>query len=446
MGRQLGLYIHIPFCKSKCDYCDFYSLPEREARMDAYQKALLAHLKETAPQAKGYLVDTVYFGGGTPSFYGEKRLRELLSAVKKRFEVAGNAEISLEANPDSVDKKSMVRLRRAGVNRVSLGMQSAHDDELEALHRAHTWQQTRQAVAAIREAKVKNLTLDLIYGLPGQDMARWQDSVEQAIALQPEHLSCYGLKVEEGTPLCGRVQRGEVLPTDDEQADMYLWGVERLEAAGYHQYEISNFAQTGFQSRHNLKYWLTRPYLGFGPGAHSDFGGRRFSFVRDLDAYIDGVLNGGPIIDEDDLIPKRERSGEYLMLRLRTTWGIEEWEYRREYFMNFDPIEQKLAEYEHRGWAARDGQRWRLTPQGFLVSNQLIGELLALHTSDTLEPTLPWVRRERDQDIFALHRGEAVRAPPPPVLSALLSNTLLTSSQSTGFGGPGLFTKAAGVW
>ena len=265
MGRQLGLYIHIPFCKSKCDYCDFYSLPEREARMDAYQKALLAHLKETAPQAKGYLVDTVYFGGGTPSFYGEKRLRELLSAVKKRFEVAGNAEISLEANPDSVDKKSMVRLRRAGVNRVSLGMQSAHDDELEALHRAHTWQQTRQAVAAIREAKVKNLTLDLIYGLPGQDMARWQDSVEQAIALQPEHLSCYGLKVEEGTPLCGRVQRGEVLPTDDEQADMYLWGVERLEAAGYHQYEISNFAQTGFQSRHNLKYWLTRPYLGFGP-------------------------------------------------------------------------------------------------------------------------------------------------------------------------------------
>ena len=151
MGRQLGLYIHIPFCKSKCDYCDFYSLPEREARMDAYQKALLAHLKETAPQAKGYLVDTVYFGGGTPSFYGEKRLRELLSAVKKRFEVAGNAEISLEANPDSVDKKSMVRLRRAGVNRVSLGMQSAHDDELEALHRAHTWQQTRQAVAAIRD-------------------------------------------------------------------------------------------------------------------------------------------------------------------------------------------------------------------------------------------------------------------------------------------------------
>lgn len=397
MGKQLGLYIHIPFCKSKCDYCDFYSAPEREGQMDAYQKALLAHIKETAPQAKGYLVDTLYFGGGTPSYYGEKRIRELLAALRKRFELAGNAEITMEANPDSVDKKSMVRLRRAGINRISLGLQSAHDDELEALHRAHTWQQTLAAVAAIREAKLKNLTLDLMYGLPGQGMASWQDSVEKAIALQPEHLSCYGLKVEPGTPLCGRVQRGEALPDDDEQADMYLWMVERLAEAGYQQYEISNFAQSGFQSRHNLKYWLTRPYLGFGPGAHSDFGGRRFSFLSDLDAYINGVLNGGPIIEEDDLIPKRERSGEYLMLRLRTARGIEEWEYRREYFMNFEPIELKLAEYESRGWATQDGQRWRLTPQGFLVSNQLIGELMQLQESATLETTLPRLRRDQEE-------------------------------------------------
>lgn len=393
MSKQLGLYIHIPFCRSKCDYCDFYSLSGREDRMDAYQKALLTHIKETAPQAKGYLVDTIYFGGGTPSLYGEKRIRELLSAIRRRFEVAGNAEITMESNPDSVDKKSMTRLRRAGVNRISLGMQSAHDDELAALHRPHTFAQVQQAVADIRAAKIKNLSLDLIYGLPGQDMTRWEDSVEKAISLTPEHLSCYGLKVEEKTPLWARVNRGEILPDDDQQADMYLWMVARLEAAGYHQYEISNFSQSGFQSRHNLKYWLTRPYLGFGPGAHSDFGGRRFSFLRDLDGYIDGVLGNRPIIDSDDLIPKRERSGEYLMLRLRTTRGIEEWEYRREYFMNFDPIGQKLDEYEHRGWAARDGHRWRLTPFGFLLSNQLIGELLELQESATLETTLPIVRK-----------------------------------------------------
>lgn len=399
MSRQLGIYIHIPFCRSKCDYCDFYSLAGREDQMNAYQKALLTHLKETAPQARDYVVDTIYFGGGTPSLYGPKRVKELLGCIRRRFEVAGNAEITLEANPDSADQKTLAAFRRAGINRISLGMQSAHDDELAALHRPHTFQQVQEAVAAIRKAKLKNLTLDLIYGLPGQDMARWRDSVEQALALRPEHLSCYGLKVEPGTPLQARVDRGERLPDDDLQADMYLWMVARLETAGYHQYEISNFARPGFQSRHNLKYWLTRPYLGFGPGAHSDFGGRRFSFLRDLNGYIDGVLEGKPIIDSDDLIPKRERSGEYLMLRLRTTRGIEEWEYRREYFMNFDPIEQKLAEYEHRGWAARDGQRWRLTPQGFLVSNQLIGELLELQESATLETTLPRVRRERDQEI-----------------------------------------------
>ena len=392
MSKQLGLYIHIPFCKSKCDYCDFYSLPDREERMDAYQKALLTHIKETAPQARGYLVDTIYFGGGTPSLYGERRIRELLAVIRRRFEVAGNAEITLEANPDSADRRTMLHLRRAGINRISLGMQSAHDDELSALHRPHTFQQVQDAVAAIRAAKIRNLSLDLMYGLPGQDMARWQDSVEKAISLKPEHLSCYGLKVEEGTPLCGRVRRGEVLPSDDQQADMYLWMVARLESAGYHQYEISNFAQSGFQSRHNLKYWLTRPYLGFGPGAHSDFGGRRFSFMRALNGYIDGVLGGKPIIDSDDLIPKRERSGEYLMLRLRTVRGIEEWEYRREYFMNFDPVEQKLFAYEHNGWAARDGHRWRLTPIGFLLSNQLIGELLELQESATLETTLPKVR------------------------------------------------------
>ncbi|WP_294474889.1 radical SAM family heme chaperone HemW [uncultured Intestinimonas sp.] len=393
MARQLGLYIHIPFCRCKCDYCDFYSLAGREERMDACQKALLTHIKETAPQAKGYVVDTIYFGGGTPSLYGPKRVKELLSCIRRRFEVAGNAEITLEANPDSADKKRMRAYRRAGVNRVSLGMQSAHDDELSALHRPHTFQQVQEAVEAIRGARIKNLTLDLIYGLPGQDMARWRDSVEKALALRPEHLSCYGLKVEEGTPLQARVDRGERLPDDDLQADMYLWMVARLEAAGYHQYEISNFARPGFQSRHNLKYWLTRPYLGFGPGAHSDFGGRRFSFLRDLDGYIDGVLGGKPILDSDDLIPKRERSGEYLMLRLRTTRGIEEWEYRREYFMNFDPVEAKLAEYEQNGWAARVGQRWRLTPVGFLLSNQLIGELLERQESATLETTLPKVQK-----------------------------------------------------
>ena len=224
-------------------------------------------------------------------------------------------------------------------------------------------------------------------------MDSWKDTLEQTLTLAPQHLSCYGLKVESGTPLDARVQRGEQLPDDDLQADMYLWMVERLAQSGYKQYEISNFAQPGFQSRHNLKYWMGRPYVGFGPGAHSDFGGRRYSFVRDLDAYIDGVLGGGRVIDQSELIPHRERGGEYLMLRLRTTRGIEEWEYRREFFMNFDPIEQKLEEFERHGWAERHDRRWNLTPRGFLVSNQLISDLLTIQEGATLEGTLPRLKQ-----------------------------------------------------
>lgn len=374
--ESLGLYLHIPFCRSKCDYCDFYSLAGHEDRMDDYQKAVLVHMKELAPRAAGCGVDTIYFGGGTPSFYGARRIEALLRTIRHRFRVERDAEITCEVNPDSVDETSLRRLRRAGVNRISMGMQSACPEELAAVHRPHTAQQTDLAVEAARRAGVKNLSLDLIYGLPGQTMDSWRETVEHALTLQPEHLSCYGLKVEEGTALARRVARGEQLADDDTQADLYLWTVERLERAGLRQYEISNFARDGFESRHNLRYWKLRPYLGIGPGAHSDFGGHRFSFLRDVDGYIKGVLNKSAILDSDEIITGHERGGEYLMLGLRTSAGIEEQEYRHCYQMDFQPLEQKLLEYESRGWACRRGERWRLTPEGFLLSNQLIGELL----------------------------------------------------------------------
>jgi len=394
VGKKLGVYIHIPFCKAKCDYCDFYSLPDREGAMDDYLKALQEHIKETAPLTRGWQVDTIYIGGGTPSYFGAKRLRALLKELRRRMDVTRDAEITCEANPESVDVHLLRAIRRAGVNRLSLGMQSACDAELHAVHRLHDFSQVIAAVQAARKAKIKNLSLDLIYGLPGQTLDSWKQSLEQALKLQPEHLSCYGLKVEPGTPLDGRVTRGEVLPDDDLQADMYLWTVGRLDQAGYSQYEISNFARPGFQSRHNLKYWMGKPYIGFGPGAHSDFGSRRYSFVRDLDKYMGGILHGGTVIEDDQLIPQRERGGEYIMLRLRTVRGIEEWEYRREYSMNFDPLEQKLEEYERQGWAVKKDRRWHLTPKGFLVSNQLIGDLLAVQEAASLQNVLPRLRSE----------------------------------------------------
>ena len=396
MGECLGLYLHIPFCRSKCDYCDFYSLAGREDRMDDYQKALLRHIVESAVAARSFSVNSIYIGGGTPTWYGEKRLVELLHTIKRRFTLSKDVEITIEANPDSVDEKMLRHLRRAGVNRISMGMQSGCDQELQAVHRPHTYRQVVDAVTAVRRAKITNLNLDLIYGLPGQTEESWHKTVEKALILNPEHLSCYGLTVEEGTPLAQRVARGEQLPDEDQQAALYLWTVKRLAEAGYEQYEISNFAKRGYQSRHNMKYWMGHPYMGLGAAAHSDFGGRRYSFLSDLDQYIDHMLQGDAVVDESEQITRRERGSEYLMLRMRTVHGIEEWEYRREYMMNFEPIAAKLAEFEQRGWARRRGRRWQFTPEGFLLSNQLIGQLLELQENASLGGMLERVRRNRE--------------------------------------------------
>lgn len=361
--------------------------------MDDYCRALAAHLEETAAVAGGHVVDTIYFGGGTPSLLGEKRLRALLELVKKKYAVSKNCEITIEANPESVDKKLLKRLRRAGVNRISMGMQSACDRTLEALGRPHRFAQAVEAVTAAREVKIKNLSLDLMYGLPEQTMEEWQETLGKAIFLNPEHLSCYGLKVETGTVLARRVEEGEILPDDDLQADMYLYAVQRLEQAGYQQYEISNFAKPGYESRHNLKYWEGKEYAGFGPGAHSDFGNRRYAFVRDLEGYIDGVVQGKTVVSEEELLLPEHRGGEYIMLRLRTVSGIDGAEYRRTFRMNFDPLEKQMKQFEQYGWAMQENGRWRFTPTGFLISNQLIGALLECQEEATLADTLAKIRR-----------------------------------------------------
>ncbi len=374
--KPLGLYIHIPFCKSKCIYCDFYSLPGAEDQMDRYVSALCLQLAETAQRTAAHRVDTVYLGGGTPSCLGARRLRQILKTVRRHYRLAGDAEVTMEANPDSAgDWRTLRALRRAGVNRLSLGVQSADDGQLRALGRPHTFAQAEQAVAAARRAKIKNLSLDLIYGLPGQSMDSWRDTVERAAALAPEHLSCYGLKVEEGTPLW-EMRDSADLPGDDEQADMYLWAVERLGALGYEQYEISNFARPGFASRHNLKYWYLEEYAGFGPGAHSDLGDVRYSYCRDLAAYCRGVETGENIIDYSEYLTDRDRDIEYIMLGLRTVRGVARREFEYRCRLPFAPVEEVLARFAASGHARREGDRWRLTPEGFLLSNQIIGQCL----------------------------------------------------------------------
>jgi oxygen-independent coproporphyrinogen-3 oxidase len=373
----LGIYVHIPFCRSKCQYCDFYSLPDaRERLMDDYLRAICTHIKESGPLAPGYRVDTVYFGGGTPTLFGADGLAAIMNTIRKTFDVDSNAEITFEANPDSVNLKLLRRLRAEGFNRVSLGIQTDEDPILRDIGRPHTYRQAVRAVETIRQAGFKNLSVDLMYGLPGQNLERWKQTVENVIGLQPDHISCYGLKLEENTPLYARRDSCN-LPDDDLQADMYLAAVEQLAQAGFRQYEISNFAKRGMASRHNLKYWNGGEYLGFGPDASSDFAGSRFSMVRDIRAYISGITSGGQVLRENQQIQARDRAGEYVMLRLRTAAGINREDYERRFLLSFEPL-GKILDLACRHELAKKNDRggYRLTPKGFLVSNSIISDLL----------------------------------------------------------------------
>ena len=270
----------------------------------------------------------------------------------------------------------MIRaLREAGVNRVSLGVQSADDRMLRLLGRPHSFAQAEGAVAGLRQGGIENISLDLIYGLPGQTMGHWQETLERTAALSPEHLSCYGLKVEEGTPLASMEAR-EAIPDGDAQADFYLWTVRRLEELGYGQYEISNFARPGRHSRHNMKYWTLGEYLGLGPGAHSDLGGVRFAWARDLGAYCRGVEAGGLEPETAEAVSRDQRALEYLMLGLRTANGVSAGEFEGAFQRPFAPVEASLTPLIRTGHVLIRGMRWRLSPEGFLVSNQIIGRVL----------------------------------------------------------------------
>ena len=375
--KPLGIYVHIPFCRSKCEYCDFYSIPGARSKdlMDRYLDATIAHIRESAPAALGYEVDTVYFGGGTPSFFGARGLSRLFAEIDRRFNVSRDAEVTFEANPDSVTLPMLMSLRRAGFNRISIGVQSDLDEQLKALGRPHNYKQAQQAVSLARRAGFDNVSVDLMFGLPNQSREQWMQTLRHVIDLKADHISCYGLKVEPGTKLY-EYRNCANLPDDDAQADMYFYAVETLESFGYKQYELSNFAKDGYICRHNMKYWVGDEYLGFGPCAASDFAGKRFTIEADLEKYITGVMNKGVVLSECETVPLRERAGEYLMLRLRTVDGVEEGEYTRSFLLPFKPIEKVLLDLQKQDLTVLAGGRWRLTPKGFMVSNSILVRLL----------------------------------------------------------------------
>ena len=318
-----GIYVQIPFCASRCAYCDFFSTLKLEQAGAPYVEALVAEARLRRDELRGESIRTLYMGGGTPSQLPLPLLERLAEGLRDVFDLAGVEEFTVEANPDDVTAQWCAALPSLGVNRVSMGVQSFEDEILRAIGRRHTAQQAVEAVANLRQAGINNISIDLIYGLPGQTVNSWTESVRQAIALKPEHISAYGLTYEEGTRLWQQRERGEVIEVPGEQClEMYRILVDMLQSAGYEHYEISNFALPGYHSRHNYSYWDDTPYLGLGAAAHSYDGTSRRYNPHDLHQFIDKVMSGTKACEQEELT-RWERYDERVMLGLRTARGVD---------------------------------------------------------------------------------------------------------------------------
>lgn len=370
---KLGLYIHIPFCRSKCLYCDFCSFPRADAeRMETYVTALCRDLASRAADAADYTVDSVYLGGGTPTILPARLLVRILETVLSRYRVAKDAEITAECNPATGGRETFAEMRRVGFNRLSIGLQSAHDVELRALGRLHTFADFEKTFLEARSVGFDNISADVMSGIPHQSPESYLQTLERLCALAPEHISAYGLTVEDGTPF-GRMGDRLILPDEDAARQMYFDGIDYLAKHGYAQYEISNFSKTGYESRHNLKYWCCEPYLGFGPAAYSDFGGVRFGNSRDMDAYIEGK----DVCDDVETPSPRDRMNEYVMLGMRLSAGVDATDFERRFGVPFeDTFGRRLDAYSAGGFVKRTARGRAFTPAGMYVSNAILSDVL----------------------------------------------------------------------
>ena len=359
---SLGLYLHIPYCFSKCRYCDFYSAPGQRGVPRAYVDALLRELSRFAPDAP-LRPDTLYFGGGTPSLLAPADAARLIDAAQP----LPGAEITLEANPETVTEESLRAFRAAGVNRISFGVQSARDSQLKTLGRPHTAKQARAAFAAARRAGFENISGDIMLALPHYTQAEFDETLELIEDGGATHISAYLLKIEPDSAF-GRTPP-EGLPTSDEAADFYLYAVEQLEHHGYLQYEISNFARPGYEGKHNLIYWDCGDYLGIGPAAHSCMGGKRFCYPADTEAFLRD--EAAPVMDGGC------GAEDYLILQLRLRKGLNLDEYKKRYGRELSTAQRTFVQNcVKSGYASFDGRTLALTPAGLIVQNSILAELL----------------------------------------------------------------------
>lgn len=415
-GSPVSLYLHLPFCVRKCRYCDFLSGPYDAAVRRRYLRALETEIRlsaETFGNGNERLsVDTVFLGGGTPSLLDADELAHLMAVLSESFRILPGAEITMECNPGTVDREKLLAFREAGINRLSIGVQSFRDEELKLLGRIHTAEEARQCVLDARWAGFDNISLDLISALPGQSIGQWMESLREAAALAPEHISAYSLILEDGTPLKEAALQGKLprLPDEDEDRKMYHETRSFLAEHGYHRYEISNYAKKGFESRHNSGYWTGHPYLGLGIGAASFYAGCRWSHTRSMTSYLQALESAGAsagasaksdgeslssaekatghrcqeyaevlesIYEEKEILSERDRMAEFMFLGLRRMQGVSEAEFLRRFGRTMEEVYGSvLKRYQELHMLQREGGRIFLTERGIDVSNAVMADFL----------------------------------------------------------------------
>ena len=369
--KTLGLYLHIPFCKSKCRYCDFCSFPHMDAEtVESYGTALAREIAEYGEQMKDYTVSTVYFGGGTPTCLPPERLASLLHHVTKHFSIDKAAEITTECNPATADFEALSRLKCAGFNRLSIGAQSLSDEELRLLGRIHTATDFKKTFAAARRAGFDNISVDVMFGIPAQTAASFAATLKELCDLAPDHISAYGLKIEEGTPFFD-LRDSLPLPNEDEERQMYMDAVSYLAERGYARYEISNFAKSGKESRHNLRYWAREDYLGMGLAAYSCLGNERFSNTEDMALYL-----AGNRLADRETVSAHNALCEAVMLGMRLEKGVNFDALAKLYGSDAYVYRDRLAKYEAGGFVRKTSHGFAFTNGGTYVSNTILSDVL----------------------------------------------------------------------
>lgn len=383
--KELGLYVHIPFCIRKCAYCDFLSAPADEILRQEYIDALIREIKSYKKRYQSYCVSTVFIGGGTPSVLSPGQIRGIFSALRDSFRIDTKAEITLEANPGTVTTEKLQAWKESGVNRISIGLQSARDEELRMLGRIHDYQQFLDTWKLVRQAGMKNVNIDLISAIPGQTEEGWQETLEKTAELKPEHLSVYSLIIEEGTPFYERYGKtaspgdGTYPPLPDEESErlMYEKTETILQKYGYARYEISNYAKPGYECRHNIGCWQRKEYLGIGLGASSLIQKTRFRHISDLQEYLTEAGDGEKICREKEILTVKDEMEEFMFLGLRMMCGVRRSDFFRFFGMQIEEIyENPLKIMEKNGLLEIEGDRIRLTKRGIDISNYVFEQFL----------------------------------------------------------------------